>query len=186
MTSSHQELGTEHSSKATGTSRRWGHALRREWYLFTVDLYLDGRVPGRRRKEILNDLRNIIDAETEMSPLKEVIAGLGQPRELAANYAEGTSKTRVLWTAGVAAGLAALLVYWILLVTYTLGMLAVIDQVGGEFTSRFFFVDVLAFSTADGIGIGWEGDAALWFPLGLAALAFIGAGRIWRVFRRRA
>lgn len=184
MKSSHQDLGTEHSSKVPGASRRLGHAARREWYLFTVDLYLDGRVPGRRRKEILNDLRNIIDAESEMSPLKEVLAGLGQPRELAVSYAEGTSKTHVPWTAGVAAGLAAMLVYWILLVTYTLGMLAVIHQVGGEFNSHFFFVDVLAFSSADGIGIGWEGDAALWFPLGLATLAFIGAGRVWRLFRR--
>ncbi|MHA7269238.1 hypothetical protein [Arthrobacter sp. HLT1-20] len=186
MTQSHQQLGTEHSSKAPGTSRKLRHAMRREWYLFNVDLYLDGRVPGRRRKEILRELRNVIDAEAELTTLNEVMSGLGRPRELAASYAEGTSKTHILWTIGVAAGLAALLVYWILLFTYTLGMLSVAHQAGGGFNSHFFFVDVLAFSTADGIGIGWEGDAALWFPLGLAALSFIGASRAWRVFRRRA
>ncbi|ALV45541.1 hypothetical protein MB46_08590 [Arthrobacter alpinus] len=178
MNSSHQELGVDHP-------RGLGHTVRREWYLFKVDLFLDGRVPGRRRKEILNDLRNIIDAESDINTLQEVISGLGQPRALAASYAEGTSKKRVLWTAGVAAGMAALTVYWILGLTYTLGMLSVADQAGGEFNSHFFFVDVLAFSTPEGIGIGWSGDAALWIPLGLAALAFIGASRAWRIFRRR-
>ncbi|SEE13538.1 hypothetical protein SAMN04489740_0732 [Arthrobacter alpinus] len=178
MNSSHQELGVDHP-------RGLGHTARREWYLLKVDLFLDGRVPGRRRKEILNDLRNIIDAESDINTLQEVISGLGQPSALAASYAEGTSKKRVLWTAGVAAGMAALMVYWILGLTYTLGMLSVAHQAGGEFNSHFFSVDVLAFSTPEGIGIGWSGDAALWIPLGLAALAFIGASRAWRVFRRR-
>ncbi|POH73688.1 HAAS signaling domain-containing protein [Arthrobacter glacialis] len=193
MNSSHQKLDAEgprdpqQEQRATNTSRGRGlaHAARREWYLLKVDLFLDGRVPGRRRKEILNDLRNIIDAEADIHTLQEAISGLGEPRELAASYAEGTSKKRVLWTAGVAAGLAALMVYWILGLTYTLGMLSVAHQAGGEFSSHFFFVDVLVFSTAEGIGIGWSGDAALWFPLGLAALAFIGTSRAWRVFRRR-
>lgn len=70
--------------------------------------------------------------------------------------------------------------------SYTLGMLAVADQLGGEFQTRFFMVDVLAFSTAEGIGIGWSGPAALWFPLGLAAIAFILSSRPWRHRRRLA
>lgn len=192
MNSAHREPGAEHSSQAQQESgdpgkprrRGWGHAARREWYLLMVDLHLDGKVPGRRRKAIVRDLRNIIDAETEMSPLQEVIAGLGHPRELAVSYAEGTPKTRVLWSIGAAAALVALMVYWLLSLTYSLGMLSVAHQAGGEFDSHFFLVDVMAFSTAEGIGIGWSGNAALWFPLALAALAFMGASRAWRLFRR--
>ncbi|MHA7305132.1 hypothetical protein ACX80E_07790 [Arthrobacter sp. TMN-49] len=192
MNSGHHALGAEHSGQAQQESgepskpgrRGLGHVARREWYLFTVDLYLDGKVPGRRRTGILRDLRNSIDAESEMGPPQDVIAGLGPPRELAASYAEGTPRTRVLWTAGVAAAILTLMVYWLFSCTYALGMLAVAQQAGGEFHAHFIFVDVMAFSTADGIGIGWSGNAALWFPLALAALAFIGAGRVWRLFRR--
>lgn len=60
----------------------------REWYLFKIDLFLDGRVPGRRRKGIRDDLRNGIDVESEMGSLKEVLGGLGNPRTLASSYVE--------------------------------------------------------------------------------------------------
>jgi hypothetical protein len=163
----------------------WRHAVARERYLFRVDLYLDGRLPGRQRKRILAELRNSIDAEAESSTLQEILAGLGQPRDLAASYLEGIDRSRPLWAAGGVAAMCALMAYWVLLFTYTLGMLAIADEVGGEFTSHFFFVEVLAFSEGSGIGVGWEGNAALWFPLALAGIAFVAAARGWRVFRRR-
>ncbi|MGJ3403796.1 hypothetical protein [Glutamicibacter sp. Je.9.36] len=56
---------------------RWRHALARDWYLFKVDLHLDGRVPTRIRKRILADLRNSIDSDAGSSSLKEVLEGLG-------------------------------------------------------------------------------------------------------------
>ena len=161
------------------------HALGREGYLFKVDLYLDGKVPPRQRKRILADLRNSIDADAQDSTLEEVLAGLGKPRELAADYAQGSDQPRLLWSTGAAAALCMLMVYWFFLLTYTLGMLAVTIQVGGEFQARFLVVDVTAFSAPDSIGIGWTGDAALWFPVVLALMAFIAASRVWRLVGRR-
>lgn len=75
-----------------------------------------------------------------------------------------------------------LMVYWFFLFTFTFGMLAVAMQAGGEFHSHFLPVKVMAFSGGDGVGIGWTGDAAVWFPVALAAIAFIPASRAWRMF----
>lgn len=162
----------------------WRHALSREQYLFRVDLYLDGRIPGRQRKRILADLRNSIDAEAESNTLQEILLGLGQPRDLAAGYLEGADHSRPLWAAGGVAAMCTLMAYWVLLFTYTFGMLSVAHEMGGEFASHFFFVEVTAFSDDNGIGIGWTGSAALWFPLALATTAFVVGSRAWRVFRR--
>lgn len=161
------------------------HAIGRETYLFQVDLFLDGRVPGRQRKRILTDLRNSIDADTESLSLKTVLTGLGKPRDLTSSCAEGTDKSRPLWTVGAVSALGTLMIYWIFLFTYAVGMLAVTMQVGGEFHSHFFFLNVMTFSGDDGVGVGWSGNAALWFPLVLAAVAFISVARVWRVFRPR-
>ena len=160
------------------------HAFARERYLFKVDLYLDGRVPARIRKRILADLRNSIDSDAENARLKEVLAGLGKPSELAASYAEGVDRSRPLWTAGSVAAVCMLMVYWLFLFTFTLGMLAVAMQAGGEYRSHFFFLEVTVFSGDDGVGIGWTGNAALWFPFALAVIAFIPASRAWRILGR--
>lgn len=166
--------------------RRLGlrHAMGRDWYLFKVELHLDGKVSGRHRKSILAELKDSINAESQISPLSDVLAGLGRPGELAASYAEGASLSRPLWGKGVAAAMSMLIVYWLFLATYTLGMLSVVSQTGGEFHSQFFLVNVMAFSEDDGMGVGWSGRAALWFPVFLAAAAFIPASRLWRLFRR--
>lgn len=161
------------------------HVLGREQYLFKVELYLDGKVPTRVRKRILADLRNSIDADVEDATLREVLAGLGKPRDLAASFVEGADQSRPLWAAGAMAAIGTVAVYWLFLFTFTVGMLAVAMQAGGEFHSQFFVVEAVAFSGADGEGIGWTGNAALWFPLALAAIAFIPASRAWRVFGRR-
>lgn len=175
------------SYTAAGRLRRLGlrHAIGRDWYLFKVELYLDGKVPGRRRKGILAELRDNIDAEARDSSLKTALQGLGKPSELAASYSESTHRPQPQWGAGATAALAMLMVYWLFLFTYSLGMTSVAHQVGGEFHSSFFMVHVMAFSGEDGIGIGWEGKAALWFPVILAAAAFIAASRFWRIFGRR-
>ncbi|MDO5753960.1 hypothetical protein [Arthrobacter sp.] len=171
-----------------GGTRKLGlrHAMGRDWYVFKVDLHLDGVIPGRHRRRILADLRDSIDADAANYELPKVLAGLGKPRVVAASYAEGADQLRPLWSAGFMAAMIMLAIYWVLLFTYSAGMLAVVVQAGGEFTSHFFFVKVMAFETGEGLGIGWSGAAALWFPLALAAVAFIPASRGWRVFHRRA
>lgn len=159
------------------------HAITRDWYIFKVDLHLDGVVPGRQRRRILADLRDSIDTDVAVNKLPEVLAGLGKPRVVAASYAEGADQSRPLRSAGLLAAMIMLVIYWILLFTYSAGMLASAVQAGGEFNSHFFLVKVMAFNTGDGLGIGWSGAAALWFPIALAVLAFIPASRAWRVFR---
>lgn len=159
--------------------------FKRDWTLFKVDLFLDGRVPRRERKRILADLRDSIAAESETNSVKEVLAGLGSPRELACSYAQGAPKSRVAWVAGMGAATTALILYWIIFFSFTAGMLAVAQQAGGEFHSALFSVDVLAFSDDGGIGIGWSGPAALWLPLALMATAFVLASRPWRALRQR-
>lgn len=161
------------------------HEMARDWSLFKVELHLDGKVSGRHRKSILAELKDSIDAESQDRPLADVLAGLGRPRELAASYAEGASLSRPLWGKGAAAAVSMLVVYWLFFAAYTFGMLSVVSQTSGEFHSRFFLVNVLAFSGDDGIGVGWSGKAALWFPVLLAAAAFIPASRLWRVFGRK-
>lgn len=161
------------------------HAMGREWYLLQVDLSLDGKMDARQRKGIITDLRSSIDADVASLSLEDVLSGLGKPEKLAASYLEGMVQSRPSWAAGVAAAICVLLVYWMFFLTYTLGVLAVATQAGGEFASHFFLVEVMAFSGEDGVGIGWSGDAALWFPLALAVLVFIPASRVWRVFGRR-
>ncbi|MCC9069655.1 hypothetical protein [Arthrobacter cryoconiti] len=81
--------------------------------------------------------------------------------------------------------LCTLMIYWMFLFTYDVGMLAVNMQAGGEFHSHFFFPNVTTFSGGNGVGLGWSGNAALWFPLLLAAVAFISVAHARRVFRPR-
>lgn len=164
-------------------AREW---LAREIYLLQVELSLEGKVPGRRRKEILRGLRGDMAAEALDHGMPAVLAGLGKPQALAAQYAEGNQSEKALWNAGAVAAFLALVAYFLVFLSYTLGMLAIANQQGGEFHGRFLMVDVMAFSTAEGMGIGWSGPAALWFPVGLAAVGFILSSRPWRLGRRSA
>ncbi|MFQ4148797.1 hypothetical protein AAGW05_08885 [Arthrobacter sp. LAPM80] len=175
-------------SAGATSNRKFGlrHAASREWYIFQVDLCLDGRIPGRQRKRILADLRESIDADAEYNGLREALDGLGRPQDLAASYLEERDRSRPLWAAGVMAAVIMLVAYWLFFFTYARGMLGVATQAGGEFHTHFFPVEVVAFSGDEAVGIGWTGSAALWFPLALAVLAFITASRAWRVFRLRA
>lgn len=177
---------TVESRSMRKSTPRWGlrHAVGREWYLFGVDLNLDGRVPGRQRKRILADLRDCIDTEAETTSLKAVLAGLGKPGVLAKSYVENADHSRPLWSGGLMVATGVLVSYWLFFFTYVLGMYSVVSQVGGEFHSHFLFVNVMAFSDNTGIGVGWFDAAAWWVPLALTMVAFVLGSRSWRVFRR--
>ena len=66
---------------------------------------------------------------------------------------------------------------------FSFGMLAAVESTGqSEAHGRLFFVDVLAFSGADGIGIGWtSGWAWLGVPAAIALAAFLLGARAWRL-----
>ncbi len=160
--------------------------LRREWYFTRLDWSLESLVSGRERKRIISSLRDDIDAESSLHGLRDTLAGLGNPRALARSYADGTTRPRPKWVSGIVAGGVALLLYWIVFFSYTLGMLAVVEQSGiGEAHSRFLFIDVFAFSGESGFGIGWGGGAAwVLVPTIIVAVVLLLVSRAWRVFIR--
>lgn len=182
----------EHFGGAYGTSGqesirpRLTQAARREWFLFKVDIFLDGRVSGRERKRILREIRTGIISDSASQDHEGVIAGLGSAKDLAASYAQGAPKTHPLYSVGLAAAMLTLMLYGFVHLIFAIGMLAVVEQTGGEFHATFFWVDVLAFSNNDGIGVGWSGTAVFWLPVAFAAVTFALAARVWRVFRRTA
>ena len=163
--------------------------LRRDWYLFRVDFFLDtaALVTRRERKRILASLRADIDTEAVQRGVDATLKGLGAPRALALGYADGQSASRPRWSGGVVTAGIALLLYWIIFFSYTLGMFTVVDQNDlGEARARFLFIDVVAFSNQEGIGIGWTSTWAwLVIPLILVGVVFLLSSRVWRMFGRK-
>lgn len=163
--------------------------LRRDWYLFRVDFFLDtaALVSRRERKRILASLRADIDAEAMDHGLDTTLSGLGAPRLLALGYSDGQTASRPHWSGGIVAAGLALWLYWVVFFSYTLGMLAVVDQYDlGEARSQFLFIDVIAFSRDNGVGVGWTSTWAwLVVPLILVAVVFLVSSRAWRAFGRK-
>lgn len=164
-------------------STRRSTGLRASLYLMRLDWHLEAVVPASERRRILRSLREEIDQDPR--PLEAALADLGSPRTLAARYGEG-GRRRPLWSIGVLTAGAALFVYWVVFLTFAGGMLAVVDATAPmSAQARFLFVPVMAFSNADGIGIGWSGGVEwLVVPLTVTAIALLVGARTWRLFRR--
>ncbi len=181
MTSSEQTPATREQPSAGPAD--W---LRREWYLARVDWSLENLVSGSERKRIISSLQDDIAAESSRHGLHNTLAGLGDPRALAHSYADGTTRPRPKWVSGIVAAGVVLLLYWIVFFSYTLGMLAVVEQSEmGEAQSRFLLIDVGVFASESGIGIGWGGGGAwVLVPLIIVSVVFLLVSRAWRVFIR--
>jgi hypothetical protein len=172
------DLLTERAARGLSFADRW----HRDAYLQRLDWHLEAVVRGRERRAIVRSLRD--ELSVDRRPMKTAIADLGSPRTLAARYADDPVRLRPTWSIGVIWGGVALLAYWIAFVLFTLGMLSVVEQSTlEEAHARFLFFDVLAFSNADGIGIGWSGGAG-WIvvPVAIVALAVLLGARFWRAF----
>ncbi len=157
--------------------------FRASLYLMRLDWHLEAVVPAAERRRIVRSLREEIDQDPR--PVEAALADLGSPRTLAARYGEG-GRRRPLWSIGVLTAGAALFIYWVVFLTFAGGMLAVVDAAAPMSAhAHFLFVPVMAFSNADGIGIGWSGGAEwLVVPLALMTLAFLVGARSWRLIRR--
>ena len=120
--------------------------------------------------------------------LDATLRGLGTPRVLALGYADGQTASRPRWSGGIVAAGVALFLYWIAFFSYTLGMLAVVNQYDlGEARSQFLFIGVIAFSHHDGIDVGWTSTWAwLIVPIILVGIVFLLSSRAWRAFGRKA
>ncbi len=169
---------------ASGSRRSIADRLRIDAYLTRLEWHLEGSLRGRERKAVIKGLRAELVADPRETGA--ALRDLGAPRILAARYAdEGT--LRPLWSIGIVTAGAALLVYWALFLTYALGMLAVVEGTStGSANSRFLFIPIEAFSSADAVGIGWTGGWAwLVVPAVIVLAAFLGGSRFWRAFQRR-
>ncbi|MDY0914511.1 hypothetical protein [Rathayibacter festucae] len=152
-------------------------------YLLRLDWHLEGITSTSERRRILRTLRENIQSDPR--PPQLVLADLGSPRALAARYGEG-GRRRPLWSVGVISAAAALLTYWIVFGAFTGGMLAVVNaEAPMTADAVFLFVPVTAFSTEDGIGIGWSGGWEwLIVPAMVVAVSLLLGARAWRLFRR--
>lgn len=157
--------------------------IRIESYLTRLEWHLEGVMPGAERKAIAETLRRELMADPRN--LATALADLGGPRVLAARYAD-EGQQRPLWSIGVIIAGIALLAYWAVFLSYTGGMLAAVDSAApAEAHSTFLFVQVEAFSSSEGIGIGWtSGWAWLLVPGSIMAVAFLAGARAWRALPR--
>ena len=153
--------------------------LRIDTYHMRVDWHLEGVTRSAERKAAIRSLR----AELAGDPrhIRTALRDLGPPNALAARYAEEGQQSPT-WSIGIITAGVALLVYWIVFLSYTGGMLAAVDSIApGEAHSTFLFIDVMAFSNAEGIGIGWtSGWAWLVVPAVIVTIALLLGARSWR------
>lgn len=164
--------------------RSFADQLRIECYLTRLDWHLEGSLSGADRKEVLAALKQ--ELSTDPRPLLSTLGDLGSPRALAAQYADGSTRLRPLWSIGIAIAAIALVGYWIVFLAFSGGMLAAIldgHPTPARASARFMFVEVEAFSSPDGFGIGWTSEWA-WIavPLVIIAIGFLLGARIWRLF----
>ncbi|HXH34456.1 MAG TPA: hypothetical protein VNJ54_08610 [Plantibacter sp.] len=167
------------SSPTTFSHRSLLDRFRMDAFLLRVDWHLEGSLPGSDRKAIIESLRQ--ELATEPRELSQALDGLGSPRSLARRYADEGVR-RPLWSLGVVIGGLALSIYWAVFLTYTAGMLAAVDSFAPATAhSHFLSIQVRAFSSADGFGIGWTGGWAwLVVPLIIVAVGFLAGARLWR------
>lgn len=174
------DLLAERAARGLSFADRW----HRDAYLQRLDWHLEAVVTGRERRSIVRSLRD--ELSVDRRPMKTALADLGSPRALAARYADDSAPLRPTWSIGVIWGGVALLAYWFSFTLFALGMLSVVEQSTlDEAHARFFFVDVLAFANADGIGVGWSGGVAwILVPVAILTIAVLVGARCWRALPR--
>ncbi len=183
--------GTEASVRsriARGGRRGLADQLRQNVYLMKVDwaLETDVGVPGRERRAIVRGLREDLNSEDPDRRMKEILQELGNPTRLAFSYAAEPNALRPKWIAGAVSAAVAIGVYWVLFVTYALGMLTVLHQSGVEEAhSVFFFTPTSVFDNSGGFGAAWDVSVqSLLVPLLIGAIVFLLVSRSWRLFNR--
>lgn len=166
-------------TSAPGPHRSARDRLRIEAYLTRVDWHLEAVLPGKDRRSIVKELRQALTSDPR--DVTASIRDLGAPKTLAEQYGDD-GRRKPLWSIGVIAAGTALLVYWTVFLSYVFGMLAAVESTGStEAAATFFTIDVTAFSSADGVGIGWTSTWAwLVVPAAIAVMALLLGARSWR------
>lgn len=159
-----------------------GDRLKRWSYLQDVSLWLEP-MSGRRRREVVRELRgNLEDAATDVG-MPQAIADLGKPRDLAREYVQAEPRKRPNWSLGVVALGAVLLVSILAGFSYLFGMSdALLDTGGGSASGSFLGLDVATVATDD--ELSWALTGWSW-PITVAALlALLVGAQVWRALPR--
>jgi hypothetical protein len=156
-----------------------------------VGWWLDwGHMPGRRRREVLRELRAGLADAARAGELEGALARLGSARSMAEEYlAEERSGLR--WRAGVmAAVLAYALVTWLVL-AFMIGFAEGVQAVGPEVSHTYEVGRGLVvadrpltafWQTEEGFGA--SGSLLTWPHLVAMLAAFVAFARPWRTLRR--
>ncbi|WP_163542827.1 HAAS signaling domain-containing protein [Occultella kanbiaonis] len=158
-------------------AERW----RRFVYLETVELFLDA-MPRRRRRAVLAELRENLDAATADVALTAALADLGGPRQLAARYLESEPQGRPTWHIGTLAASIVFAVWLLGTVVYTFGMLDALlaqSQASATAEGSFFGVRILAEAGPEVLGAEFRGIA--WPAVAAMVVVFGVFSRVWRL-----
>ena len=158
--------------------------LRRWSYLQDVELWLDP-MPGKRRREVIRDLRtNLADAAADVG-MAQAIDDLGKPRALARSFLQTEPRRRPSWSLGVIGAATVWLVAMLCLGGYLAGMTdALLDGGGGTATGSFLGIRTVVEATdsvMSGQITGWSWPLAI-----LMVIAFLVTSASWRLLTRPA
>jgi hypothetical protein len=167
-------------STALSPADRW----RRYRYLQNVAFWLDP-MPGRRRRAVLRELRQNLDAAAVDSGMARAVADLGSSRLLARQFLEAEQSGRPSWYHGALAATVVLAAWLYATMFYALGMLDALEATGTTAPAEgsFLGTHVSALFTEQQISAGFSGPP--WAPLLVMVLAFLLASRAWRALPRR-
>lgn len=160
---------------------------RLEWYLLRLDAELQD-YPGRRRRQVLRELRAEALAAAPEAGMRAVLADLGSARLLAARYLSELERPVPRWSEGAAvAALVAVGLPMYLWAGYMFGATEALDAVGGGNVAYDSFLGA-TIETAVGDGSfrfsqelhgGWLVTCAV-----VGAVVFLTAARAWRALPR--
>jgi hypothetical protein len=157
--------------------------LRRWSYLQDVELWLDP-MSGRRRREVLRELRtNLADAAADVG-MTQAIEDLGKPRDLARELVDAEPRRRPSWSLGVLGAGAVLLIAMLAGMSYLFGLTdGALGAGGGTVEGGFLGVQIVTVATD--AELSWTLSGWSW-PVTIAALiGFLIASAAWRALPTR-
>ncbi|WP_164544999.1 HAAS signaling domain-containing protein [Antribacter gilvus] len=167
-------------------SATFGDRLRLEWYLLRLETALQD-YPGRRRRQILRELRAELAATAQETGMATALADLGRPGRLAAQYLSELDVPTPRWNDGaVVAALVAFglpLYFWF---GVGIGATEALGVAGsGAAEVSIFGVTLDLVNTPEELSVAWQ---VHWgWVLGCAlvgVVVFLVAARAWRALAR--
>lgn len=159
--------------------------IRQSIWLETINQSLYFRMPWGRRRQIVQELKaNLAIASAEVGPEK-ALAQLGPAKELVASYLE--SEQRKFNVAAAILAVAYVFVFWMTL-GFLIAVIAVETRDAIAPTSAFHhtYMGFAAVDIQQGERGGFSASVGGLIPTLSYPIAFLLAGRVWRLFPRKA